>query len=98
MKIHKLKFTDRSAFESLDPTDKRIVAVAIVGETGLIPLPTEFDEEGNPLPVQFRGGFHVDVLTTEVIQEWKDFTITGIENPYHSFGIGEVITQDDFNV
>ena len=98
MKIHKLKLADKAAFEFLDLTDKRIVAVAIVGETGLIPLPTEFDEEGNALPVQFRDGFHVDVLTTEVIQEWKDFTVTGIENPYHSFGIGEPITQDDFHV
>jgi hypothetical protein len=96
MKIHKLKFTDQSAYESFITEDERIVAVSIVAETGLIPYPTEYDEEGNPLPVQFRDGFHVDVMTTEVIQEWKDYTITGSSHWYHAFGYGDTVTAEDF--
>lgn len=98
-KIHKLRFTDRSAFESLmqaHTDDARIVAVAVVGETGLIPYPLEFDDEGNPLPVTFREGYHVDVMTTGVIQEWKPYTVTGAHELAHSFGYGEVVTAEDF--
>lgn len=74
----------------------KIVAIAIVGETGLIPFPTEYDEEGNPLPVTFREGYHVDVMTTEVIQEWKPYTVTGEHEWAHSFGYGEVVTAEEF--
>ena len=74
----------------------KIKAIAIVGETGLIPYPTEYDEEGNPLPVEYQEGFHVDVMTTEVIQEWKPYTVTGAHEWAHSFGYGEVVTAEDF--
>jgi len=94
--IHKLRFKDQSAYESFITEDERIVAISIVGETGLIPNPTEYDEEGNPLPVTFIDAFHVDVMTTEVIQGWKEFTVTGEHHWYHSFGYGEVITAEDF--
>jgi hypothetical protein len=107
MKVHKLKFKDKAEFQEfidtydmsseLMKTDDRIVAISIVAETGLIPNPTEYDEEGNPLPVTFIDAFHVDVMTTEVIQEWKEFTVTGEHHWYHSFGYGEVVTEQDFN-
>jgi len=105
MKIHKLRLDNRAAYEAfIAPylnedgaiVDERIKAISIVGETGLIPYPTEFDEEGNPLPLTFRDGFHVDVMTTEVIQEWKDYTVTGEHHWYHSFGYGEVVKEEDF--
>jgi hypothetical protein len=96
MKIHKLRFKDKAAYESFITEDARIVAISIVAETGLIPNPTEYDEEGNPLPVTFRDGFHVDVMTTEVIQEWKDYTVTGSNQWYHAFGYGETVTAEDF--
>jgi hypothetical protein len=96
MKIHKLRFKDQSSYESFITEDERIVAISIVGETGLIPNPTEFDEEGNLLPVTFIDGFHVDIMTTEVIQEWKEFTVTGDHHWYHSFGYGEVVKAEDF--
>jgi hypothetical protein len=103
MKIHKLRFKDQSAYEAFignyvteETKDARIVAISIVGETGLIPNPTEYDEEGNPLPVTFIDAFHVDVMTTEVIQEWKEFTVTGEHHWYHSFGYGEVVKSEDF--
>ena len=105
--IHKLRFKDKAEFQEfidtydmsseLMKTDDRIVAIAIVAETGLIPYPTEYDEEGNTLPVTFIDGFHVDVMTTEVIQEWKDYTVTGTHDWYHGFGYGEVVTEQDFN-
>jgi hypothetical protein len=94
--IHKLRFQNKAAYESFITEDARIVAISIVGETGLIPNPTEYDEEGNPLPVTFRDGFHVDIMTTEVIQEWKDYTITGSNQWYHSFGYGDTVTAEDF--
>jgi hypothetical protein len=96
MKIHKLKFQNQSAYESFITEDARIVAISIVGETGLIPNPTEYDEEGNPLLVTYVDAFHVDVMTTEVIQEWKDYTVTGEHHWYHSFGYGEVVKAEDF--
>jgi hypothetical protein len=96
MKIHKLRFQNKAAYESFIIEDERIVAISIVAETGLIPNPTEYDEEGNPLPVTFIDAFHVDVMTTEVIQEWKEFTVTGEHHWYHSFGYGEVVKAEDF--
>jgi len=94
--IHKLKFQNKAVYESFITEDARIVAISIVGETGLIPYPIEYDEEGNPLPVTFRDGFAVDIMTTEVIQEWKEFTVTGEHHWYHSFGYGEVVKAGDF--
>ncbi len=96
MKIHKLKFPSRADFEAFITDDPCIRAIAIVAETGLIPYPTEFDEDGNALPVTFREGFHVDVMTTEVIQEWKQQTVTGAHEWYHGFGRGETVTAEDF--
>ncbi len=96
MKIHKLRFKDKAAYESFITEDERIIAIAIVAETGLIPYPLEFDEHGEVLPTRFREGFHVDVMTTEVIPEWKDYTVTGTQNWAHSFGYGEVVTAEDF--
>ncbi len=101
MKIHKLRFKDHQAFDTLmqaHTDDARIYAIAVVCETGLIPYPTEFDEEGNPLPVTFREGYHVDIMTTEVIQEWKPYTVTGGNEWAHSFGYGEVVTAEDFEI
>jgi hypothetical protein len=96
MKIHKLRFKDQEAYKSFLTEDHRIVAIATVAETGLIPYPTVFDMDGNPKPVTFREGYHVDVMTTEVIQEWKEFTVTGEHGWYHSFGYGEVAKEGDF--
>jgi|GEM_PF-3737457 len=75
---------------------EKIVAVAVVNETGLIPLPVKYDEQGEPLPVQYCDGFRVDVMTTEVIQEWKNYTIKAASKWYHSFGYGEVVKAEDF--
>ncbi len=80
------------------PFKDNIMAIAIVGETGLIPYPTEYDDEGNPLPTRYREGFHVDIMTTEVIQEWKPYTVTGGNEWAHSFGYGEVVTAEDFEI
>jgi len=98
MKVHKLRFASRADFDAANITTTLpyVRAISIVGETGLIHNPTEYDEEGNPLPVTFIDGFHVDIMTTEVIQEWKEFTVTGEHHWYHSFGYGEVVKEEDF--
>lgn len=110
LKVHKLIFTDISEWEAIKATitdeiegnsiitDNRIVAIAIPFLTGKIPNPIEFDEEGNPLEQTFKEGYHVDVLTTEVIQEWKDITVTGASHWMHSFGMGEVVKEEGFEV
>lgn len=77
-------------------TDARIHAIAIPFETGIIPNPTEYDEQGEPLPQTFKDGYHVDIMTTEVIQEWKPYTVTSSSHWMHSFGGGEVVTDEDF--
>ena len=106
MKIHKLRFTDKEQYLELTKPlrlppytttdeegnevdlyidylkwDSRIKAVAIPFETGIIPN---------------KEGYHVDIMTTEVIQEWKDYTVTGISSPAHRFGMGEVVKEEDF--
>lgn len=105
MKIHKLKFTYKAAWEAIQATftddegvitDARIHAIAIPFETGIIPNPIQYDEEGNPLAQTFKEGYHVDVMTTEVIQEWKDYTITGEHTWAHNFGMGEVVREEEF--
>lgn len=99
MRIHKLKFTDKAAWEALKANhedDKRIHAIAIPFETGIIPNPIQYDEEGNTLEQTFKEGYHVDVMTTEVIQEWKEYTIIGNHTWAHNFGTGEVVREEDF--
>jgi hypothetical protein len=84
LKVHKLKFNSEQEwveFKSLYEGDNRIVAIAIPFETGIIPN---------------KEGYHVDVMTTEVIQEWKDYTITGEHSWAHHFGMGEVVKEEDF--
>jgi hypothetical protein len=76
--------------------DSRIKAIAIPFETGIIPNPIQYDEEGNVLAQTFKEGYHVDVMVTEVIQEWKDYTITGEHTWAHNFGMGEVVKAEDF--
>jgi len=77
--------------------DSRIVATAYPFETGIIPNPIEFDEEGNAIEQTFKEGFHVDVMVTEVIQEWKAYTVTGDHKWAHLFGFGEVVIIEDFD-
>lgn len=99
MKIHKLRFTNQAAWEALKAAheeDSRINAIAIPYETGIIPNPIQYDDEGNPLPQTFKEGYHVDVMVTEVIQDWKDYTVTEIESPAHQFGYGEMVKAEDF--
>lgn len=106
MKVHKLRFTDKEQYLELTKPlrlppytttdeegneidlpidtlkwDSRIKAVAIPFETGIIP-----DKEG----------YHVDVMVTEVIQEWKEYIITGEHSWAHQFGMGEVVKEEDF--
>jgi hypothetical protein len=99
MKIHKLKFSNEAEWQTLKDAykgDARIKATAYPFETGIIPNPVEFDEEGNALDQTFIEGFHVDVMVTEVIQEWKTYTVIGITHEAHQFGFGEVVTDSDF--
>jgi hypothetical protein len=101
MRVHKLRLTDKSTWEAIKANhinDTRIHAIAIPFETGKIPNPIQYDEEGNPLEQTFKEGYHVDVMVTEVIQEWKDYTITGEHSWAHQFGMGEVVKAEDFEV
>lgn len=97
-KIHKLKFDNKAAWETLKAAhaeDIRILAIAIPFETGIIPNPTEYDEEGNTMEQTFKEGYHVDVMTTEVIPEFLPYTVTGEHTWAHNFGFGEVVTPEE---
>ena len=94
--IHKLKLQNAAAWQALqvvtiDEQDQQAAwlskAMTIV-EVGTITKPATFDEEGNELtPATVIEGWHVDVLSNEIIEELREYCLEKAPNhPVHGYG------------
>ncbi len=82
--IHKLKFTNESAFNAIDLKDYKIESIFKVGT---ITKPATFDEEGIQLtPATTIEGYHVDINAFEEITVLKPYCLDAPpNNPAHGY-------------
>ena len=95
--IHKLKFnTIINKEDDRDITQEFITDlfskfdIKTIVHIGIIIKPATFDEEGNELtPEQVIEGWHVDVLSNEIIEELREYCLEKAPNhPIHGYGWG----------
>ncbi len=82
--IHKLKFTDESAFDAIDLTSYKVETIIKIGT---ITKPATFDDEGIELtPATVIEGYHVDINAFEEIAELKPYCLEKApSNPAHGY-------------
>jgi len=82
--VTKLKFTDKAEFDTWKNSEAENTAIMTVVEIGTITIAATFDNEGNELtPAETIEGYHVDVMSTGIIQSLKNYTIIPPDNPVH---------------
>ena len=101
--IHKLKLQNAAAWQALqvvtiDEQDQQAAwlskAMTIV-EVGTITKPATFDEEGKEItPEQIVEGWHVDVLSNEIIDELREYCLDHLPNHcQHGNDFGDSIDE-----
>ena len=92
--IHKLKFNTILNEDGREITQEFITDllakfdIKTIVHIGTITKPATFDEEGNELtPATVIEGWHVDVLSNEIIEELREYCLEKApNNPVHGYG------------
>ena len=94
--IHKLKLQNAAAWQALqvvtiDEQEQQAAWLSktmTIVEVGTITKPATFDEECKEItPEQIVEGWHVDVLSNEIIDELREYCLEKApNNPVHGYG------------